>query len=235
MTWLGRLARRKPALAGEQAAALAAYRSLPPPDRNAGLAAQRVVVVDVEASGLNPRTDRLISIGAVAVEGGLVRLGASFGTVLRQDRPSPEANILVHRIGGAAQTGGREPAAALLDFLAFSRKDPLVAWHAGFDRMLIERAARAALGCKPGNEWLDLAVLAPALLPGRAAARSLDDWLAACGIEIHDRHNALADAVATAMLLLTVLEEARRQGISGWPALLRLQRSRHLLVPGGGL
>ena len=52
--------------------------------------------------------------------------------------------------------------------------------------------------------WLDLAPLAGALVPEayRYGGRSLDDWLAAFGIECAIRHNAAADALATAELLL---------------------------------
>jgi DNA polymerase-3 subunit epsilon len=232
MRWLDGLLRRPPALDGALAAALAAHRELPRPDRGAALAAQRVVVVDVEASGLDPLRDRLISIGAVAVRDGRVRLDECFETVLRQERPSADENILVHRIGGSAQVGGREPAAGLLDFLDFSGKDPLVAYHADFDRLLIERAARAALRYRPDNAWLDLAVLAPALFSERAGARPLDDWLDRFGIEHHARHNALADAVATAHLLLVIAARARRQGIADWGQLLDVQKGWRWLGSG---
>ena len=223
MSWLDVLLGRR-FLEGPLAAALAAHRALPRPDPRAPLAAARLIVVDVEASGLDPARDRLLSIGAVAVRGGLVRLNETFEVVLRQDRPSAPDNIVVHRIGGEAQIGGCEPAAALMDFLAFCGKDPLVAFHAPFDRLLIERATRALLGYRPDNAWLDLALLAPALFPGRVAGRTLDDWLHEFGIENHDRHNALADAVATAHLLLATLSSARRQGIDNRKALLGLER-----------
>jgi DNA polymerase-3 subunit epsilon len=230
MSWLDGMLRRAPALDGALAGKRAAYRARPGPSLDAALEAQRVVVADVESSGLDPRRDRLISIGAVAVRRGVVSLGESFQTILRQERPSADRNIVVHRIGASDQLAGCEPAAGLLDFLEFSGKDPLIAFHADFDRTLIERATRAALGFSPENTWLDLAVLAPALLSRRARrARSLDDWLQVFGIEIHDRHNALADAVATAHLLLAILAAARQQRLATWADLLSLQKGRHLL------
>ena len=193
--------------------------------RGPALAAQRIVVVDVESSGLDPRHDRLISIGAVAVQAGAVSLPDAFATTLRQDRPSGDDNILVHRIGGSAQLEGHDPSAALAEFLEFAGKAPLVAFNADFDRVLIERAARAALGVVPHGPWLDLAALAPALLPDHArSARSLDDWLRLFAIDNPDRHNALADAVATAQLLLPVLAAAQAQGIVTCAGLLRLQK-----------
>ena len=234
MSWLDALLGRAP-LDGPIEAALAAHRALPRPHPRSPLASQRLVVVDVEASGLDPARDRLISIGAVAVRGGLVRLDETFEVVLRQDEPSAGDNILVHRIGGTAQTGGREPAAGLLDFLGYCGKDPLVAFHAAFDRLLIERAMRGALRYRPENAWLDVAVLAPALFPGRTAGRTLDDWLSAFGIENHARHNALADAVATAHLLLAVMARAQSQDISSPAQLLGLQKGWRWLGAGRGI
>jgi DNA polymerase-3 subunit epsilon len=231
VNWLRALIRRgKPALGEVHGAALQRYLALPEPGHGAALGALRAVVVDVEASGLDPFHDRLISIGAIGVRAGLVHHGDAFEVVMRQERPSGEANILVHGIGGTAQLAGREAAAALLDFLAFAGKDPLVAFHADFDRILIERATAAALGIKTDNRWLDLALLAPALFPDQPeAARTLDDWLRRFGIENYARHDALADALATAQLLLVVLAEAARQGAGTWAQLVRLQHDQRWL------
>ena len=234
MNWLARLLRRAPVLDAGHIAALDAYRSREKPDRHSPLAGQRLVVVDVEASGLDPNSDRLISIGAIAVRGGLACLDDSFETVLRQDEASDDRNILVHGIGGSAQLQGRDPASGLIDFLGFAGRAPLVAFHADFDRILIERTAAAALRMKPDNAWLDLALLAPALFPDyERTARTLDDWLHLFGIQNHDRHDALADALATAQLLLVVLAAAGRQGLATWADLARLQKDRRWLgAPG---
>jgi len=234
MNWLSGLLRRQPQIDGAIAAALAGYRSQEQPDLQTALATQRVVVVDVEASGLDPFRDRLISIGAVAVHGGLVRLDDSFDTVLRQDTVSDDRNILIHGIGGSAQLLGRDPTSGLVDFLGFAGKAPLIAFHADFDRILIERTTGATLRMKPNNAWLDLALLAPALFPEHERAiRTLDGWLNLFGIQNHDRHDALADALATAQLLLVVLAAAGRQGLATWADLARLQKDRRWLgAPG---
>ena len=234
MNWLGGLFRSAPPLDRDLAAALASYRAQEQPDLSALLAEQRVIVVDVETSGLDPFRDRLISIGAVAVQRGLVRLDDSFDTVLRQETASDDRNILVHGIGGSAQLLGRDPTSGLVDFLGFAGKAPLIAFHADFDRILIERTTGATLRMKPDNAWLDLALLAPALFPEHErTARTLDGWLNLFGIQNHDRHDALADALATAQLLLVMLAAAGRQGLATWADLARLQKDRRWLgAPG---
>lgn len=162
----------------------------------------RWVVIDCEASGLDPARDRLLSVGAVAVHDARVELADSFHAVLRQETPSSAENILVHRIGADAQRAGRPAQEALGAFRRYLGGGLPVAFHADFDSRLLDM---------PGP-WLDLARLAPALYPERARThRALDDWLQAFGVAAPERHDALADAYATAQLLLVLLAEAERQ------------------------
>lgn len=209
--------------------ALARLLGLGHPDDALPPRALRWVVVDCESSGLDPERDRLLSIGAVAVREGRVAHADAFGAVLRQARASSVPNILVHGIGEEAQLGGRDPAAALDDFARYVAGAPLVAFHAAFDQALLRRAmAASSAGWKP--RWLDLAQLAPALFPQRAkSCTSLDDWLAAFAIGHPARHDAMADAYATAQLLLVLLAEAERQGLSGAGELFAVARERRWL------
>jgi DNA polymerase III subunit epsilon len=212
--WLRRLLRR-PLLADADSNRLAAWCAHATLDRRQTLAAAQWVVADVESSGLDARRDRLISIGAIAVCGGTIRFGQSFEVVLRQPVASAESNILLHGIGGQRQRAGVAPASALLSFLEFAGNSPLIAYHADFDSTLIGRALARELGVTRRLPWLDLALLAPALLGTRSPrARSLDDWLAVAGIRNVARHDAVADALATAQLLLMVLAEATQRKVA---------------------
>lgn len=210
-------------------AALARLLGLGDPRDRQPLLALRWVVVDCESSGLDPERDRLLSIGAVGVRGGRIDHADAYGALLRQAQPSAAPNILVHGIGGDAQLGGAEPAVVLAEFARFAGDAPLVAFHAAFDRALLGRAmAAAGLPWKP--RWLDLAQLAPALCPDRArSCNSLDDWLAAFAIEHPQRHDAQADAYATAQLLLVLLAHAGRQGLASAGALYAAERNRRWL------
>lgn len=200
------------------------------PWRRTPLAAVHWVAVDCEASGLDPSRDRLLSIGAVAVRGERVEPGECFRVLLRQERASEHANILVHGIGGDAQLGGAQSAEALAAFRAFLGDGVPVAFHAAFDAALLRRALGRALP----RRWLDLAALAPALYPERAAScRALDDWLAAFGIEPQARHDALGDAFAAAQILLVLLAAARRQGVTTLESLQAAARARRWLAPAG--
>jgi DNA polymerase-3 subunit epsilon len=176
--------------------------------------AARWVVVDCETSGLDVARDRLLQIGAVALQDGSIGIGDAFSRLLRQETPSAADNILVHGIGGDAQAAGEEPARVLSEFVAFAGEGPLVAFHAPFDRAVLERAARAH-GLRWKRKWLDVADLVRVLFPARAKqCKGLDDWLQAFGIVHEARHDALGDAFATAQLMQVALQEARRHGFA---------------------
>jgi DNA polymerase-3 subunit epsilon len=229
MNWLQRLFGARPELSPEQAARLDAWRALPAPDQNAPVAASRYVVVDVETSGLNLVKDRLIAIGAVAVEGGQIRLADSMEVVLRQQRVSTHDNILIHGIGGTAQSEGVPPVDALLDFLEYLGKSPLIAFHVAFDQTMIDRALKTFLGLKFGHPWADLAYLAPALYPELARShRSLDQWMTRFNLSNYARHSALADALATAELMLALRERMRAKQIDNLRDMRALEKAHHM-------
>ena len=177
--------------------------------------AGRWVVLDVETSGLDLRNDRLLAIAAVAVQVGgpraVVELGDSFEVVLQQApraQAHDRANILLHGIGVGAQRTGMPGAMALQAFVDYAAGSPLVAFHAAFDRAMIDRALQTAALPALRSRWLDLEPLAAVLQP-QVKARSLDEWMQALGIQCAVRHQAAADTLATAELLLKL-----------WPALL---------------
>lgn len=196
--------------------------------------AARWVVLDVESSGLDPANDRLLAIAAIALrrDGGTPRidLGDSFEVLLRHEGVAVDkANILVHGIGVGAQRQGLEPAQALAAFEQWLGGAPLIGFHAAFDEALIQRAMRAALGRRLANQWLDLADLAPVVRPD-VPGRSLDEWMLALGVSCALRHQAAADTLATAELLLKLWPSvmAQREG-DDWRALTRLAAQRRWL------
>jgi DNA polymerase III subunit epsilon len=197
----------------------------------AGVPLGRWVVVDTETSGLDPGSDRLLAIGGVAVADDGIRPDDSFEVVLAGAAVGDAANIAVHGIGHGAQATGIPPTEALGAFRAWAAGAPRVGFHADFDRVALARAFAAAELEDDDAAWLDLAPLALALAPelARTGSRSLDDALAAFGIVCAARHNAAADALATAELLLRLRAVAAAQGVRGFEALVKVGRQKKWL------
>jgi DNA polymerase III subunit epsilon len=194
------------------------------------LADMRWCVVDTETGGLDAQRDPLLSIGAVVIDHGRIALDASLEVGLTQAQSTAAANILIHGISGSEQRAGHAPHAALLSWLEFAQGAPRVAFHAGFDQAVLQRAEREQLGLTTAAPWFDAAVVAPLLFPDAAPhCRHLDDWLTYFGIAVYTRHGALADAYATAELWLVLLAAARRNNLTTAHQLRGLLRARRWL------
>ncbi|MBK9133653.1 MAG: 3'-5' exonuclease [Betaproteobacteria bacterium] len=200
----------------------------------------RWVVLDVEASGLDAAHDRLLAIAAIAVRwpGGeavpRIELGDSFEVVLRQDESAPldKPNILIHGIGVGAQRAGVAPREGLAAFSDWAGASPLIAFHAAFDETMIRRALRSASLPALRGPWVDLAPVAEVARPD-VAAKSLDEWLSHFAIEVAVRHQAAADTLATAELMLRLWPAivAQHAG-AGFRGLVELAAQRRWLKPG---
>lgn len=193
-------------------------------------ASDRVVVVDVETSGLSLVDDHLIAIGAIAINAGRVVYSDSFYILLRQDTASDKSNILVHEIGGTAQRTGLPPDEALLSFLEYLDGAPLFAFHAAFDETMLRKACRKFLGFEFRHAWADLAYLLPSLFPEYAHRyHSLDDWLGHFSIANDARHNALADAQATAQLCQIAIHSAQTKRSMSFKTLQEMEKIQRWL------
>lgn len=173
----------------------------------------RLIVLDLETTGLNHSKDEMIAIGAVAICNNAIDLGDQFDLVLRRPELDISETVLIHGIGPEALTSGRETEDALLHLLEWMNGDPVLAYHAAFDRGFLEKALRKTLGYTQNHTWFDAADLMPAFFPdARPAGNGLDDWADYFGLEISARHQAAADALATAELTLVAMNQAEKKG-----------------------
>jgi DNA polymerase III subunit epsilon len=224
----------QPGLQEDVARRVLRWAALPKADPNIPLDRASFAVVDTETTGLNPRRDALLSIGAVMLRHATLSLGESFHCYIASERESSRENVLVHGIAPSQQSQGAPPASCLIDFLDFCGGEPLVAFHAPFDRAFLSRAMRRYLGARLGNAFLDLAWLLPALFPAALGPRAgLDDWARHFNLHIPRRHSADADALAAGELTLVALAQARRRHVPTVRALRTLARhTAQLALPG---
>ncbi|ROM19992.1 DNA polymerase III subunit epsilon [Pseudomonas protegens] len=175
---------------------------------------QRWVVVDVETTGLNLNRDQVLSIGAVVIEDGAIDFSQQFERTLQRQGHKLSPSVLIHGLGPSAIAAGCDPVEALLDFMEFVSDSPLLAFHAPFDQHMLGRALKDSLGYRLQHSFLDVADMAPLLCPqAQIREAGLDDWVRWFNLQVVERHNAAADALATAELALILFNRARQQQI----------------------
>jgi DNA polymerase-3 subunit epsilon len=183
------------------------------------------VAVDVEATGQDPRRDRVLTIGAVSIDRGRIDLSQCFEVVLKQAEASSHGSSPVHRNGAQRQLAGADPAGALVQFLEYVAHAPLVAYRLEFSRAILDRTLRGHLHVRTQSRWIDLARLLSALYSA-SEIRTMNDWLDLMGIHVLADHDALADALATAQMLQACLPIAEQMNLTCPQHLIDMQKSR---------
>lgn len=184
----------------------------------------RFAVVDVETTGSGyPEGDRITEIAVVQVEHGEV--GTVFSTLVNPGRPIPP---LIQRFTGITnRMVAAAPPFEEIAGMVVSQIDGRIftAHNAPFDWGFVRRELSAA-----GREELEVERLCTVrmgrhFLPDlhRHGLDALADHL---DIEVMGRHRASGDALATAKILLHLLEVARASGIAHWAELRDTLRGR---------
>ncbi|MDO5289196.1 MAG: exonuclease domain-containing protein [Pseudomonadota bacterium] len=177
------------------------------------LAALIYTVFDTETTGLNPSLgDEVIQIGATRIVNGRLLRHESWEQLICPSRPISAANSAIHGITNEHVRGQPRMAEVLPAFHAFARGTVLVAHNAAFDMKFLQ-LQEAATGLVFDQPVLDTLLLATVALPQQASHR-LDALVQRFGIALQgQRHTALADALATAQVLLCLIPLLQAQGI----------------------
>jgi DNA polymerase-3 subunit epsilon len=162
----------------------------------------RFVVFDCETTGFDYKTDRILSIGAVAIQNSQIIVGDFMEVFLHQDIFNPES-VTLHGILREGKEEKVVEAEAIIRFLDFIKDATLIGHQVDFDIEMINQALdRLDLG-KLQNQAMDTDVMYQKLksLPQEQQS-SLDELCDIYKIKKSDRHTASGDAFITALLFL---------------------------------
>jgi DNA polymerase-3 subunit epsilon len=177
-------------------------------------------VVDLETTGLDTASDRVVAVGAVRVAGGRVRLGDSFVELVNPGRGIPAEAVKIHGIKPDQVAGARDAAAVFQDFLAWLGADILVAHYAEFDLHFINLTMRRLYGFPLQNLVLDVVRMCrgvvlpsdPYGLDRHRASCALESLAQRFGLSGAERHTAAGDALVTAMIFQRLLARLESRG-----------------------
>jgi DNA polymerase-3 subunit epsilon len=192
-------------------------------DLNHPLKRLRYVVFDLETTGLSPSRDRVLSVAAFRVVEGRIRLGDVFSSLANPGRSIPNAAIKIHGILPSMVSDAPLAADVYNKFLSYLGTDILAGYHVGFDLHFLNKFMRQRYGFPLQNLVLDVQsmcrkIVFPLHLRSCTVRYRSDPDLDTVadhfGVDIFERHSAIGDALATAMILqriLTLLEKKGRR------------------------
>ena len=173
----------------------------------------RFVVLDCETTGLDPRTDRLVTIGAVAVRDGEIVLDDAFDALITIAHNTPA--VTVHGVTRDDSRRGVAEPEALERFLDYLGDGVIVGHHIGHDVGTLDAGYDRHWGFQLTNRSLDTMDLTLHLerdgaFGGYPKIRhfTLDALCEMFGVIPHDRHTASGDAFMTAQVFLRLVRLA---------------------------
>ena len=209
--------RRRRALRGAAPGPVRDHLAAPLPGPDTSLEDLRLLALDVETTGLDPRTDRVLSLGWVPVDGGEVVLGGARRFVVR-DEGGVGQSATVHGLTDDALASGVALADALAALLEDLAGRALLAHFARIETGFVGAACRRLWGAAPAFVVVDTFDLERRALARSADSRSVGPegwgrdpepgalrlWAARerRGLPVYRAHEALTDALACAELYL---------------------------------
>ena len=182
------------------------------------------VVFDLETTGLSPGSSAICEIGAVRVRG--LELEERFETLVNPRRPLPAPIAALTGIDPRALRGAPPVELAVRRFLEFAGDAVLVAHNARFDMGFLDREVERLTGRRVAAPVVDTVWLARRLLEGRLQRVGLASLAYFFGTSTRPCHRALADAEATAEILLALIGLAQERGASTVAQLVDLSAPR---------
>lgn len=199
-----------------------------------GLPIGSIVAIDLETTGLDPETDRVVEVGALRFGPDGQDLG-HFSRLVRPGRPMNPAAERIHGISDAMLADADPAEVVLPAFFDWLASDPprfLLAHHARFDAGFLGREL-VRIGCElPDLEITDTLALSRRRLP-KARTHRLDALAELLGIGGGPAHRALADCERVRGLWLAldgdqgpfvsypIFDPIREQAVpTGWAPLL---------------
>ena len=149
------------------------------------------IALDLETTGLNPKQDKIIEIGAVRVENG--QETGRFHTMLNPHRELEERITELTGISGDMLKDAPDIVDILEEFLAFCGELPLLGHHVIFDYSFVKRAA-VNQGMSFEKTGIDTLTICRRFMPAEESKR-LGAACAFYGLQQESAHRALGDAL----------------------------------------
>jgi DNA polymerase-3 subunit epsilon len=160
-------------------------------------------VFDTETTGLNPKEDEIISIGALRIVNGRLLKEESFDRLVNPYRSIPNESIKYHGIQAEMLEGQPDINVTLPNFYNFAKDTVLIGHNAAFDMKMLQ-VKEQTTGISFKNPVLDTLLLSAVINPAQTN-HNLEAIAKRLGIRIIGRHTALGDALTTGELFLKMV------------------------------
>lgn len=167
------------------------------------------VCLDIETTGLDPKTADMLSVGWVIIRNGRIDLSTCETHLIRPDG-EVGSSAVVHGLTDTEVSQGKDLALVFSRIVDVLTGRTLVVHHAGLDKGMLDRLSRQRIGSAlpmPVVDTLALALRRQERHHHTADAKSLRlvDLRESYNLPYYHAHDCLVDAIATAELLVAMV------------------------------
>lgn len=188
-------------------------------------ASNSYVAIDLETTGLDPKRERIIEIGAVRVEDGEVT--GQFSSFVNPRMELAPRIVELTGIEDSMLSGAPEIGEIIGEVLAFCGGLPLLGHHVIFDYSFLKRGAVNA-GLSFERLGFDTLKLSRRFMP-EEEKKNLASACAYFGVEQEPAHRALGDAVSAHRLYQTIRSryfQETPEAFSGSPLIYKIKKEQ---------
>lgn len=181
--------------------------------------------IDVETTGLNLKEDEIISIGAAQIHNGRISVENNFYREVRPQRSPSIPSVRIHGLRGIDLGSQSSIESVIPDFVSEMGNRVFIAHAAWIEYAFLKRHLRGT-GLNFSKRMIDTAALAR-VLGYWSEVGGLEPSLESLARRIHlpvfDPHNALGDALTTAVVFLALATELEREVLAKGASVLSLR------------
>ena len=170
------------------------------------------ISLDCETTGLNPRRDEILSIGAVLIRDNKILMRNTFNIFLKPTKDINAESIKIHHIRPIDLENGMDPEEAIYKLLDFIGSRPIVGYYIKFDVTIISKYTKKFIGIKLPNKTIEVSSLYFKTRKRSSEYQFIDlkfdTILKTLDIPALGKHDALNDAIMTAMMFLKLKDLA---------------------------
>lgn len=171
------------------------------------------VVFDTETTGLNPKKDEILSIGAVKIKGSKILTQETLSLLLKPSKEIGAKSITIHQLRNIDMVGALPPQEALERFLEFVGPLPLVGYCLEFDVAMVNRYLVPWLGITLPNPQIEVSGIYHdkkiKAIPDGVIDLRFDTIMRELGLPMFGKHDAVNDAIMTAMMFVKLQHTQR--------------------------
>jgi len=165
-----------------------------------------VVCFDCETTGLDPKKDDIISIGAVKIKDNKILSSQKFEAFVKPTTKLQEDSIKIHQIRVCDLENAQDIDKVIEEFLEFIGNSTLVGYYLEFDVAMVNKYIKPKLGITLPNNQIEVSALYYDKKIGKIPQGNIDLRFDTIMKELKlprlSKHDAINDAIMTSMIYL---------------------------------